>query len=206
MCFILQIFVMNRFEIRQKNLAKLVRQYGSRQALANALCVAPSEIGNYFGNSNREITDKKAIEYEAKLNLPAGYLDQNDENQNTSASIISNFDNDVANSYAVDTKILAENGWKSENLRVMRVTDEGMEPLIADNALILIDISQTEPESGKIYAVQFEDDILIRRVIKIAGSNQYIAKPATFAFIEQNFTKETAKVLGRVVYRMGELL
>lgn len=171
------------------------------------------EFGLDYGNLYKALKNGIGIVLASKLEeaiftkTGKRIFDSNDKEENNNAAIyLSFYDKEVAKHYAIDTEILKENGWSSENLRVMRVTDEGMEPLITDNALILIDISQTEPESGKIYAVQFEDDILIRRVIKIAGSNQYIAKPATFAFIEQNFTKETAKVLGRVVYRMGELL
>lgn len=189
----LEIILNDRFD---GNLKKLSEAIEKAQPYMHAVKTA-----------TRPLSEKLARHIELKLDLPYGYLDKNHDNKNIDSAIyISDFSNDVANSYAVDTKILAENGWKPENLRVMRVTDEGMEPLIADNALVLIDIGQIEPDSGKIYAVQFGNDILIRRVIKMAGSNQYIAKPATFAFIEQNFTNETAKVLGRVVYRMGELL
>lgn len=187
-------------KLRLKFIIDKLTELNSQAELARQIGRQPQQITQWL--KGKPIGEKIARDIEEKLNLPYGLLDK--PMNSNSAIYISSYNQDVVNNYATDTKILEENGWLAENLRVMRVPDGGMEPLITEQALVLIDISQTDIESGKIYAVQFGNDILIRRVIKEAGSEQYIATPATFAFIKQPFTKETATILGRLVYRMGE--
>lgn len=192
-------------EIRLNNIKKLIEEYGSQVKFSKATKRAPQQIAQWL-NKTKNIGEKIARNVEEKLELPLGYLDKNDASQNTSAVVISNFDNDVANSYAVDTKILAENGWNSENLRVLRVTDNSMGPILITGMLVLVDTTLTEPENDLIYAIKSNSDIIIRRMIKQFGTDQFIAKPENMRHESYPYTPETQSIIGRVVYKLGEKL
>ncbi len=189
----LEIILNDRFD---GNLKKLSEAIEKAQPYMHAVKTA-----------TRPLSEKLARHIELKLNLPYGYLDKNHDNKNIDSAIyISDFNNNVANSYAVDTKILAENGWKSEDLRVLRVTDNSMGPILITGMLVLVDTTLTEPENDLIYAIKSNSDIIIRRMIKQFGTDQFIAKPENMRHESYPYTPETQSIIGRVVYKLGEKL
>lgn len=192
--------------LRLQFIMKQIEEHKSQAAFARAIGKPPQQITQWL-KGEKTIGEKIVRDIEVALGLPRGHIDQNHDNKNIDSAIyISDFNNNVANSYAVDTKILAENGWKSENLRVLRVTDTAMGPLLITGMLVLVDTTLTEPENDLIYAIKSNNDITIRRMIKQFGTDQFIAKPENMRHESYPYTPETQSILGRVVYKLGEKL
>jgi transcriptional regulator with XRE-family HTH domain len=55
------------------------------------------------------------------------------------------------------------------NCKVIAVQGESMEPCLFLHDLAVVDVSKTTPREGKIYALVFEEELLIRQVLKEAG-------------------------------------
>lgn len=180
MCLFYQEFVMNRFKNRQLNLATLIEQYGSRQKLADALEIALSEIGNYFGKNARNITDIKAIEYEDKLELPHGYLDRDNENKeeleqgtftipeyNVKLSAghgeeVINPDN-IKKYHRLDEIFLTDFRVKKENLAIVQVTGDSMHPTLLSGELVVVDISKREAVDNQVFAITTKNQTWVKR-------------------------------------------
>lgn len=191
---------------RLEFIKKKILELGSQAELARILERKPQQITKWL-KGEQIIGEKIARDIEDKLELHRGYLDKHHDNQEENSAIyISHFDDHVAKLYAIDTEILKENGWNSQNLRVLRVTDTAMGPLLTTGMLVLVDTTLTEPENDLIYAIKSNNDITIRRMIKQFGTEQFIAKPENMRYESYPYTPETQSILGRVVYKLGEKL
>lgn len=74
-------------EVRRKNLANLIAQWGGPTTLAKKLRLAgPSYLSQLIGE-NRPITEKTARKYEAALGLPGGWLDDDRPNNAKPATV-----------------------------------------------------------------------------------------------------------------------
>lgn len=193
-------------EIRLFNIKKLIETSGSQVKFSKETERTPQQIAQWLSKT-KNIGEKIARDVEEKLKLPRGYLDKNHDNQEEdSTAYVSAFDNNVAKRYAIDTETLKENGWNSQNLRVLRVTDNSMGPILITGMLVLVDITLTKPENDLIYAIKSNSDIIIRRMIKQFGTDQFIAKPENMRHESYPYTPETQSIIGRVVYKLGEKL
>ena len=191
-------------QIRVLNLQKIVEaKFGSWNKLSDSIDKNQGYM-NGVKNEKRPFTEKLAREIEQKLGLETGYLDRTDDNINT-VNYISDYSS-VADKYAIDSREIENNGWKIEALRVMQVMDESMYPILQESTRVLIDTSQVNIESGKIYVIKIGEDIAIRRIIKQLGSEKYNAVPATINFITQVIELDEIEVIGKVVYKLGELI
>ena len=212
---------MNRFEIRQNNLTKLIKKYGSRQALAAALDVAPSEIGNYFGKNSREMTDKKAIEYEEKLNLPIGYLDRSEDHlepmdsqiveipvheATLSAGLLNQepvFDVLTDEKVFLTKEEITDLQVNIDRLHAFKVQGDSMQYTIPDQARVVVDRSQKDIIDNRVYAVTYGEELIarVKRLRKTAKGLLIISDNKTYEdeLIEHG-SGITINIIGRVVY------
>ena len=72
--------------------------------------------------------------------------------------------------YAFNRKFLERRGLKPNNLAVISVTGDSMEPDLHDGDLILLDMAQTEPRDSRIYAVRYNTDLFVKRVMELPGN------------------------------------
>lgn len=91
-----------------------------------------------------------------------------------------------------------------EALSFIRAVGESMSPTIPPDAIVLIDESQTEPINNKIYFIQLNGELLIKRlevregrVRAIISDNGFIKTP-----IDQD---DAMEVLGRAIFQYTEL-
>lgn len=71
--------------------------------------------------------------------------------------------------YAFRKDFLRTVGIQAENAVMMDVIGPSMEPLIMDGDTILVNEKDTELRDGSIFAVGYEDELLVKRLHKIPG-------------------------------------
>lgn len=72
--------------------------------------------------------------------------------------------------YAFNRKFLERRGLKPDNLAVISVKGDSMEPELYDGDLILLDRAQTTPRDSRIYAVRYNADLFVKRVMELPGN------------------------------------
>ena len=94
---------------------------------------------------------------------------------------------------------------RAEEMVLMQVVGNSMEPEIHEGDLVLVDQSRTDVLAGGIYAVGVEDTVLVKRVEKLPGqlvlhSDNTDYSPVRLAGDELN----SVRVIGRVVWACRE--
>lgn len=72
--------------------------------------------------------------------------------------------------YAYSRKFLERRGLQPDKLAVISVKGDSMEPELYDGDLILLDRAQTEPRDSRIYAVRYNSDLFVKRVMELPGN------------------------------------
>lgn len=68
---------------------------------------------------------------------------------------------------------LKRKGYRAENLRILEVAGDSMEPRIYNGDIVLIDITTTLPKNGSVFAVVFQDWVYLKRLfVRLDGSIQ----------------------------------
>lgn len=91
-------------------------------------------------------------------------------------------------------------GLSAANLRYIDVRGTSMEPVLADGDRVLVDLSDTTPRSGFVYAIQQGDELLVKYCATLPGGLLRVSS-ANGAFPPYDVTPDAAadfRVLGRV--------
>nr|WP_315043856.1 S24 family peptidase [uncultured Moraxella sp.] len=91
------------------------------------------------------------------------------------------------------------------NCRMIRASGNSMQYYICDNDAVMIDTSATQPLENEVYAIYFENERMIRRIIKQTGGKLCLRadNPAFSDKIVNIENSENFGIIGRVVYRSG---
>lgn len=174
-------------------------------------------IYRYIHNNVR-ISDKVARKLESALNKPAGYLDQKIPSIATvQIPVIGVNLNNLSLSEAlagsstfsgIDRSTLLNFGWEAENLFIVIINDNSMEPVIKDKAEIIVDKSKLIVENNKIYAIRVKSIIMIRKIFQspLSNSIKLIPENDDDFPIEEISTKDpNYEILGKVIYLKAAL-
>ncbi|PID36843.1 MAG: transcriptional regulator [Rhodobacterales bacterium] len=72
--------------------------------------------------------------------------------------------------YAFNRTWLARRGLNPDDLAVIAVRGDSMEPELYDQDLILLDRSQTSPRDGDMYVVRYSGDLFVKRIQVVPGN------------------------------------
>ena len=91
---------------------------------------------------------------------------------------------------------------KAGQMVLMEVAGDSMEPVICDNDTVLIDQSQTEVLSGKVYAVGIDETVVIKRVDVAPGKLLLKSENKDYEPIEVPVGEDagSVRIIGRVVW------
>lgn len=64
---------------------------------------------------------------------------------------------------------LAARALKAENLMALRLCNGSMEPTLFHNDTLVINTADTEPVDGEVFAVNFEGELVVKRLLRDAG-------------------------------------
>jgi phage repressor protein C with HTH and peptisase S24 domain len=114
---------------------------------------------------------------------------------------------------AVDSYYAFRHAWlkrkgQISQMRLMRVSGDSMEPTLRDEDVVLIDLSQTETYTGKIYAVGIDEEIVVKRLDKVPGKLVLVSDNRQFyPPIEVDLGDDSnVRVLGRVIWMSREVM
>lgn len=108
--------------------------------------------------------------------------------------------------YAFNEKWLDRRGLRPDNLSVIAVNGDSMEPNLYDGDLILIDHAQNAPVDGRIFATRFDGDLFVKRLQRQPGdklqliSSNPVYPPLTVSLKDG----DQIDIVGRVVASMHE--
>jgi transcriptional regulator with XRE-family HTH domain len=105
----------------------------------------------------------------------------------------------------VKTALFGKLGTHPTRCRVIAVPDDSMAPFVCKDDLLMIDLTKAAPRDGRIYAVLFEGDLMVRQVFKEPGGAVVLhAFDPRFPDKHIPFDKApTLEVVGEYIYRAG---
>lgn len=102
---------------------------------------------------------------------------------------------------------LKERGYQSQHLLAIRVGDDGMQPTLWKSDLVVIHTTEVEAADSAVFAINYEGELRIRRVIRDAGEWWlYCDNPDSHRFPRRKLVEKRCFMLGRVVHRQSESL
>lgn len=108
----------------------------------------------------------------------------------------------IENSLPFDSKFIVTKG-NPENMVIMRVMGDSMQPEIMDNDYVMIDQSKTEIQPNRIFAVGFEDCIYLKRIDllpkKVVLKSVNPAYPPVVLDIQEDMAS-LFRVIGKVLW------
>ena len=69
----------------------------------------------------------------------------------------------------VPTDWIERNGFNREQLIAIRVKGESMEPTLYEDDLVIVNLADTRPSDGNVYAINYEGEPLVKRLTRDAG-------------------------------------
>jgi hypothetical protein len=136
--------------VRQRNLRKLIAQWGGGEALAKKLGYANGSYLSHMATGHRPITEKTARAIEQKLQLPLGWMDSDHNNGRKHLATVA-----VA---AVDTTLFAQ---------VVEAVSTAMQELGID-----LSLEKFEEVVSFAYEHSLEkrevDQVLLRKMLRLA--------------------------------------
>ncbi len=99
-------------------------------------------------------------------------------------------------------------GVKPENLAAIYADGSSMADFIVDGDMVIIDQTKTEPQSGKIFAIQHPDGLRIKQLRREIDGTWVLESrnPDKRTYPDERITPENVgllKIIGRFVYRQG---
>lgn len=97
-------------------------------------------------------------------------------------------------------------GSKPQDCKLCIVRGDSMEPFLFNRDLVMIDSSKTAVKDGRVYAVVFEDEALVKKVFKQAGGGLVLHSYNHQHYPDKQIPAdklEYLKIAGEVIYRSG---
>lgn len=95
----------------------------------------------------------------------------------------------------------------SARLLAVQVNDDGMKPTVASGDLVVINTADRKLDDAVVFAVNYEGDLRIRRLVRDAGTWWlYCDNPDAQRFPKKQFIAKHCYILGRVVHRQSETI
>lgn len=135
---------------------------------AQALGVEPDWLGTGKGPKRRRDVGRPIIAYDHPDELPPGQFEMIpllDVRVSAGAGVWTEDRANTRYSLAFLNGWLRRNGYRPEDLKLLEVRGDSMEPRIYDGDIVLIDISDTTPRSGRVYAIVYQDWVYLKRLI-----------------------------------------
>lgn len=167
-------------EIRRRNLETLVeeRSKGRKVDFANEYDINQGEL-SYLLLGKRPFGERKARNLEKKLKLPIGWFDRGaEEVVKPEYAVIpildvklacgngyENGDNvPIIGNWNMPLQFLHELGVSPNNAEILFAHSYSMFPTIKDKAHVLVDKSDTTLRNGKIFAINLNGEMLLKRM------------------------------------------
>ena len=227
------MLLMDIANIRRANMQALVDRYGL-SVVAKQACKPDRQINDMLAG-RKSFGEKVARSIEEKMGILRGELDRNLTGTPTRPPVQAEAISPGADflpvrrvklkptagitGYAVEDNgdvgkpiffradYLQTRGWNAEKLIAMRVSGSSMEPGLFDGDLIVIHTAMTTPHEGRAYVVNYEGEVLIKRLRRDQGAWWLSSDNADKRrYPDKRLDDEHAKIIGQVVYKQSEVI
>lgn len=96
------------------------------------------------------------------------------------------------------------NNYRPEMLFGVRVSGASMEPSLWDGDLVVINTADTDPHDGEAFAINYEGEMVIKRMRRDAGEWWATSDNADQRRFAPKRCTEDVVVIGRVIYKQSE--
>lgn len=96
------------------------------------------------------------------------------------------------------------NNYKPDKLFAVRVSGASMEPALWDGDLVVINTADTNPHDGEAFAINYEGEMVIKRMRRDAGEWWASSDNADQRRFAPKRCTEDVVVIGRVIYKQSE--
>ena len=94
--------------------------------------------------------------------------------------------------------------YKPNKLLAVRVSGSSMEPSLWDDDLVVINTEDTKPHDGDVFAINYEGELVIKRMRRDAGEWFACSDNADQRRFSPKRCTEDVQIIGRVVYKQSE--
>lgn len=94
--------------------------------------------------------------------------------------------------------------YRPEKLLAIRVSGSSMEPSLWDDDLVVINTDDTAPHDGDVFALNYEGELVIKRMRRDAGEWWACSDNADQRRFAPKRCTEDVQIIGRVVYKQSE--
>ena len=113
--------------------------------------------------------------------------------------------NDDGNPIFFRKNWLDSKGYKPEKLVAVYVHGDSMEPGLFNGDTVIVNTADTEPKDGEVYAVNYESETVIKRLVRDAGVWWLSSdNPDKRRFQRKECIGELCSIIGRVVHKQSE--
>lgn len=98
----------------------------------------------------------------------------------------------------------ALHGYEPERLIAMRVAGQSMEPSLFDGDVVVVNLANTVPADGEVFAANYEGEAVIKRMRRDGGEWWLTSDNADKRRYPDKRCTEDVKILGRAVYKQSE--
>lgn len=97
-----------------------------------------------------------------------------------------------------------KNGYRPEKLFAVRVANGSMEPGLHDGDTVVVNTGSTDPKDGMVFAVNYEGEMVIKRLVRDAGSWWLHSDNPDQGRYPRKICDENCHIIGRVVHKQSE--
>jgi phage repressor protein C with HTH and peptisase S24 domain len=103
--------------------------------------------------------------------------------------------------WELPTRWIEKHGYVPEHLIAIDVKGESMEPSLYDGDLVVVNTADVTPVSGHVYAVNYEGEAVIKRLVRDAGQWYLSSDNPAPKYGRRLCRSEDCIIVGRVVRR-----
>lgn len=108
--------------------------------------------------------------------------------------------------YAFRNDWLKRVATNARNLVIMRVVGDSMDPTIMDGDIVMLDRGRPWLFTGQIYALGMDNDISIKRLELLTGTNVRIISDNKSGYEPYVVNRVDIRIIGQVIWRAGQTI
>jgi phage repressor protein C with HTH and peptisase S24 domain len=98
-------------------------------------------------------------------------------------------------------------GYRAESLIAMSVMGTSMEPSLYAGDTVVVNTDDRQPEDGEVFAVSYEGECVIRRLVRDSGCWWLSADSVDQRrFQRKRYADSECSIIGRVIYKQSEVI
>lgn len=100
---------------------------------------------------------------------------------------------------------MAQRGYKPQHLLSIKVKGSSMEPSLHEGDMVVINAADTAPRDGEVFAVNYEGEAVIKRLVRDAGEWWLVSdNPDQRRYPRKQWVDGSSLIVGKVVHKQSE--